>query len=475
MSLRQNRFPNEIVDSDNDIEVTFFQRVSIAFDFIVSQTSEIARENFIAVYAPDSYDIASDKINSKPSDMHTSAALDSIHRYRRDPFVMFSSFIGLSNYYNDLELQSYTDEPEDYSKKKLKKDVFGSFSGFFKNLISVIVTTPHSIAKLFTEFLPLFASAGFGNLAGRCWKRGGAFYIPFALATFFGLLFNAIYFVGRAVTSPIESVRNAWFFWVPAHKPKTFTGVMLGLIFATASILITMTIYALLFSLIAPSLGLGAAQLAFMTPQASSAFAFIGSKIMLPMLAHAGAAISPVVAGFTTILGAGLGFVLGTVGPVVNDIVHWCQDKLRRRAEPKILPRAAEKLNDAHADMSDVLNAMRELDEANENHEELRRKINNPAPQTFHAEPGTTANSGMFSGRENQEKTETQKRLDAYGDVIKKIHELDRKGKFASPEHKQALIKLAGQHFRAEQDFAEFEKTHLQPLEDEPTYKAGLG
>jgi hypothetical protein len=322
---------------------------------------------FTSVYSGESYDIASETFHSRP---RGHCYLQGYQSYRRNPLVMLTSFLGLSN---------YCEPNEKFTREKLKKNVFGSVSGFLKNLVSVIVTTPLSIAKLFTEFLPRFAAEAFGRLAVNCYERKGAFKILATLAAFACFLFHAVRLVGRAVTSPIESVRSAWFFCVPEGKPISLPRIMLGLAFATASILLTMTIYALLFSLIAPSLGLGAAQLAFMTPEASSAFAFIGSKIMLPMLLKAGAAISPVVAGFTTILGAGLGFVLGTVGPVVNDIYHWCQRKLRERGMPY-------KPQDIFGNTCDA--QVRHSVEFNNTHAEAK---------TFHAEPGTPANSGLFS------------------------------------------------------------------------------
>jgi hypothetical protein len=420
----------------------------------------LLREAFLDVYASDSYDIASDKFNSEAviyGHLHTYSN-NVINTYRDNPLVMLTSFFGLSNYYEGEECAYFSmyDEPP-FTTEQLKKNVFGSVSGFFKNLISVIVTTPQSIVKLFTEFLPRFAVRGLFYLGHVCVEKD--YKLTAAFLLFLALPFKALHLLSRAVTSPIESVRNAWFYWVPAGRRKTFTGVMLGLVFATASILITMTVYALLFSLIAPSLGLGAAQLAFMTPEASSAFAFIGSKIMLPMLLKAGAAISPVVAGFTTILGAGLGFVLGTVGPVVNDIYHWCQRKLREPEKTYVDYDVDAHLN-ADADATELMKA--ELEQSRLARESQLDRENpiedNLAPETFHAEPGTTANTGLFSESEKDRK----KRTNACAEVMKKIRQIE------NPQQQTAARQLATDCFVGKGDFkgdfAELERVHVAPI-----------
>lgn len=145
---------------------------------------------------------------------------------------------------------------------------------FLFNLVNLVFQTALSIVKLFTEFLPLALSQFFAREAEKI-ERDNKPPIPdelvspaltpvsvskrdakttFLIYLLKGLSFlmHALYFIGRSVTSPIEGVKRSWNLGnkLASKKSPVWARELLGVFFATLSILCTTVAYIILFPLL---------------------------------------------------------------------------------------------------------------------------------------------------------------------------------------------------------------------------------
>lgn len=144
-------------------------------------------------------------------------------RYNRSPFTLATSFFGLPNSYSNanhswgmLLLKNLTGWND---KDSPVYNLFFSPLFLVKNLTVSVYKTVLNIAKLFTEFLPQAAvnlleavakDAQFSEFhAKRNNKPTTGYSLLYAAAMTGSVLFQAVGFVGRAITSPIQGVRRA--------------------------------------------------------------------------------------------------------------------------------------------------------------------------------------------------------------------------------------------------------------------------
>jgi hypothetical protein len=124
-----------------------------------------------------------------------------------------------------------------------------------KNFIFIFLRTLHSLVAFFTEFFPA-ALVIFCKMAAIIFSDKSSceqhtllkfFYNVMTTAFIcFGYLFDAIHLIGKAVTSPIDAVRNAWDMAHQYHGDNN-TGHIFGVLCCLFSIGITVTVYAFIF------------------------------------------------------------------------------------------------------------------------------------------------------------------------------------------------------------------------------------
>lgn len=223
-----------------------------------------------------------------------------------------------------------------------------------KNLFFVVLTTVHSSFAFFTEVLPAFAARGLNALADLTYSYGEEGignivldgYTPFKLGKFAlayvgyhallvlsgviemaSLLFTGIHLLGRAMTSPIVSVKLAWFEGASEKGLKKYgsAGYVIGFLLATLSIVTTITAYTLLLPLLAavvPAIGI------HLAPLVAQILSAIGSNVVMPAFlgfAQLGIVFSPILTGLTVVTGA----ALGIFGPMFKWVADWCRKKWR--------------------------------------------------------------------------------------------------------------------------------------------------
>jgi hypothetical protein len=330
------------------------------------QLGDIISTSFSEVYSSHSYDVAQGTFN-----------FDSIEGiegyvdcYRHTPLIQFTSFAGIPNQFDANEkitgMRIFTNMFDWQRNKTANRNIINAILAlpmFIKNLVMIALALAQNSVKLFTEFLPVLFSNGLRILANRTYalsKEGihniysgdHRLHTKIFKITGYALLicttlpimllsisFKFAQLTGRTITSPIDSVRAAWFFCINMDQSEgKFAGKLLGCILATISILMTATIYSLLIPYLVT---LAPASLATVMTNVANAFsglnplfAYFGSNLMIPhlirlnlltILTSHGIFLSPIMAGFTTLFGT----LLTTLGPLIQKGVDWCRYKWR--------------------------------------------------------------------------------------------------------------------------------------------------
>jgi len=315
--------------------------------------------------------IQSEKFRKLYPDLSRDAAIgqacELIKNYRCHFIIILTTFLGIPNQFewdevptwekiwdNLIGIQQGKDEFRENLNSNLKPLTFT------KNLLYAVLKSPKNILKLFTEFTPALLAriftfltmvAGVASLylVGDCVNRINSYYyhkekgddaseirnsiavtislgiisIPlFIVLGATALALHSLHIIGRALTSPVDNVCFGWNagltirdFLILAcgedsHIPAV--GYAIGAILAGSSILLSVTLYILCFPLllaIAPATG---ATLTSLLGPLNTAFAFIGTNIVLPVLGKAGLLLTPVIAGLLATTGiASLGIGIG--------------------------------------------------------------------------------------------------------------------------------------------------------------------
>lgn len=254
-------------------------------------------ENFDEIYFPDGVDRVNGTINGRVKDESgagnkTGESLEeeSNRVYTESYYARITSFLGLPN----RKLPGYFDGEDD-------DDAFGKFGNLWRNFIgwqpdrslwklvfnalfmvplnfvSTLLKFSLNVVKLITEFLPLFIADNLwragtsllewsNELFRLFWEQGAsnildfifivvvgsiAFLIGGLLTLIGGAVGTAYVFVGRAITSPINNVREMWEAGNQLVLEKTaWVRYLFGAIFASLAILSSIVIYSLGFPLL---------------------------------------------------------------------------------------------------------------------------------------------------------------------------------------------------------------------------------
>jgi hypothetical protein len=235
------------------------------------------------VYAPYSYDIIHDEFNGKTKeelakkDPHFNKDWFALHtkRYYRSYIIMLASFLGLPTY---CELGKrptwgriaknflgwHTVHTTNKSRRAITFAVIKNISRAFlfvpANTLIALVKFPLNLVKIFTELLPLTIGMSLGYAVYHVNKERikqkhkvnklhyHALNAAFAVLWGLKMAVLGMHFIGRAITSPMRGVLDAY------QSGKNLNGdnrggKFLGVLFAIASICVTVTVYAFLFPL----------------------------------------------------------------------------------------------------------------------------------------------------------------------------------------------------------------------------------
>jgi hypothetical protein len=285
---------------------------------------------------------------------HKNRMMTSIKKYYLHPLTMAASFLGLPNWCELGETPS-------------AESLFRNFLGFeqhktrgrnavnlllilfsvAKNLILFALSTPYNLIRLFTEFLPAAIAQGFKSLAEiaaeksaqekiSLWQKRGYVALKF-FSLSLSLLFDGIFVLGRAVTSPIKSIEAAFDFGRYFRKGKNESRfqqglrVFAGMVLVLLSAGLTVTAYTLLFPLIfnaLPVIGLDLpAYLSSFLDVALPILADIGGAVVMPILGEFALLIglTPVMAGFTLMAG----ILIATAGVMLSEALDLLKELWR--------------------------------------------------------------------------------------------------------------------------------------------------
>lgn len=275
--------------------------------------------------------------------------LDEINRYRQQPLVLFTSFIGLTNqsefrendenkiYIEDLtwekilfNLQGLQEEKSD-ERKRLNK--YLSPFVLIKNIVFAGLISLQNLVKVFTEFLPLLLVRSFEflmnysmNTLDEIWSRDNVVLnmlhsilpvLAFIFACTGYLLIKPVYLIGRAFSSPIDSIKAAWYgglslndFFdkklLKKYPALKIIGYSAAVLLSMISIAATATLYAFLFPLMITAIpGVSTWLSSALINTSSSALGFISSHVIIPLLTKLGlsATLDPLVVGLCSYIG----------------------------------------------------------------------------------------------------------------------------------------------------------------------------
>lgn len=312
------------------------------------QTYSLFASSFAEVYSADSYDLASDTFNQESID----EIRPYVNHYRHHPLILFTAFFGVPNQFNAnksitgnrIFWNLFDWQTGKSNRRRLINTGLGALM-FIKNVFLMGVMTIQNSFKLFTEFLPLLMAKGLWKLTwitfkncqqgikdnwqsenGKTLKIAGYSLAMLSLTLTFAavILLKIIQLIGRTITSPVNSVRIAWFYCVNQDKtPGKFGGRLFGALLAILSISISAMTWSLLCPFVLATAPTSIASILTGIMNAAPAFfTLIGSNLMLPLLAQSGLALSQlsaIMAGFATFFA-----LLTTIaGPVVNMAFDW--------------------------------------------------------------------------------------------------------------------------------------------------------
>ncbi len=247
-------------------------------------------------------------------------SLDDAENLITRPGIRLLTFLGLP-----VRARKHTATGEGYARKLLLNFIgwpdipFDKMSNVRKGLAVAtafialpwhLITMPlkfiQNIAKLATEFLPRLASEYFFNQARTL--RGQGKSLPGGVFAALGYVTYALYFIGRAVTSPIQGVRQAY------NQNEMASGTNLKLsrparmVLAALSGALTVTVYSLLLPILLP---------------------LIAAKV--PLVAQGVAALSQTKAGIW------IGKAFSAIGEFVNPVIGTALEALGIAAAPSVI------------------------------------------------------------------------------------------------------------------------------------------
>lgn len=216
------------------------------------------------------------------------------------------------------------------------------------NLFIAAYTTIKNIIKIFTEFLPYtvftaltlvlnFSAIKYGKREG---ENTFAYAVLFAVTLPFWCLSLTATLIGRAVTSPVNSVEAIWNFCqntgLDADQEESMSMKLARFVMGSAlcfvSISVTITAYTFLFPLLIkmiPVLGTDIAACITKVGELLSPFlSSIGTTIAIPVFTKLATAVgfllSPVVSGLAMLAGSAL-VMLGVIADKLIDVVddYW--------------------------------------------------------------------------------------------------------------------------------------------------------
>jgi hypothetical protein len=221
---------------------------------------------FYVIYPSDSYVFGSDLFNGKRisnipgtdeplPQKHSERMKRNIKRYYLHPLIMLLSFLGLPNacepgealtlnkfFWNMLGWQN---------NKPIWVNVLLAVPSAIKNTLAFFLTAPWNMLRLVSEFLPALLASGCYWAAIASQKKGNTYLSWLAYAGV--AIFDVIFWVGGAVTSPLDSIFYAWRFAMltarkfDEHWSKTLLRVLAGLILVSLSAAISASVYVFLF------------------------------------------------------------------------------------------------------------------------------------------------------------------------------------------------------------------------------------
>lgn len=330
---------------------------------------------FTAVYTPDSLDLIEKKFNDMPVRQHRGQR--NKHEwvaYATNPITLASSFFGLPNRCENGVTPSWSNIAKNLfgwqDNKSTARSIFNFLLSPFAlawNLATAAIKTIINIAKLFTEFTPLLLAALCSSLIDYTNKEAedactgvlspGKLFLQRATKCM-NVFFNALLFIGRALTSPLNSIRKAWY----TGQELAGTGIggkLLGGSLALLSASITIVAYSfalpLVISATAPAIisKISVSLSQFAGPvmnTLSAALSWIGSQVVMPVLGQAfaslGVSVSPAFAGAVT-LGT---FAMTTLGTALDRVISpfkewWNRSAKRVASTPSNNASAPEKNN----------------------------------------------------------------------------------------------------------------------------------
>jgi hypothetical protein len=231
---------------------------------------------FSHVYPSDSYSSIYDEFNYEPwnqridktKDIDSEIAIfnNNTKNYRRQYITMLTSLLGWPNFCDYGDTLTWTDIFRNFfgwqknpSDTRYWLNFFKTPFSFIKNVIVSLIEIPRNLVKFFTEFIPLTIAMSIRFLMDRINKHAAhkkglikaAFVALYLSLGVFRLLALGIHFAGRAITSPIKGVLAAFTAGQNLNgKGKGLGGNFLGILFASASIAVTVSFYAFLLPVI---------------------------------------------------------------------------------------------------------------------------------------------------------------------------------------------------------------------------------
>lgn len=311
---------------------------------------------FSKVYWPDSYDGASNRFNYQPiedinkrffgdSKLAHEENNSSIKHYRRHFLILLTTFFGLPNRFELDEsitlakigknLQGLQEGKND-QRTEFNNNILVRIYSVVKSILFAAFITAQNTLKLATEFLPALIAEIFFAIARPIfrlckqtltakWTLSNLLMVTCLLAPLFisTLIFTVaktIQLAGRTITSPINSVRSAWFSShtinhfladrVSDHPAMKLLGYAAGLILSLMSIAATTSVYMILFPL-----------LVNMTPMLHIHIHYVGSNFLWPLLMKMGIFMEPALETVAAIIGICTGLAVTTFGPIIQQVV----------------------------------------------------------------------------------------------------------------------------------------------------------